>query len=192
MGLMAKDFLMYRLLAALICLLAISPAQATEAGWALLREGGQTVLIRHAVAPGSSDSRGFSLEDCSTQRNLSDRGKQQAEKIGALLAARAARTERVLSSRFCRCLETARLAFDDDRVEPYGPLDLLAADPAEAKAASDAVLQEIRNFSGAGNFFFVTHLENIMALTGVSPREGEAIVVAPDGEGLRVLGRIVF
>lgn len=183
---------MYRLLAALICLLAISTAEATEAGWALLREGGQTVLMRHAVAPGANNSRGFSLEDCSTQRNLSDRGKQQAEKIGALVAARAARTERVLSSRFCRCLETARLAFDDDTVEPFDPLDLLAQDPAEAKVSSDAVLQQIRDYSGAGNLFLVTHLENIIALAGVSPREGEAIVVAPDGDGLRVLGRIVF
>ena len=90
---MAKEFLMLRLLAALFCLLATFPAQATEAGWALLRDGGQAVLMRHAFAPGASNSKGFTLDDCTTQRNLSDRGKQQAEKIGALFAARAASTE---------------------------------------------------------------------------------------------------
>ncbi len=189
---MAKGFLMYRLMAALICLLAMSPAQATEAGWALLREGGHVVLLRHAIAPGASDSKGFSLEDCSTQRNLSDRGKQQAEKIGALIAARAEGTERILSSRYCRCLETARIAFEDEKVEPFDPLDLLPADAAAAKAANDAVMREIRDYSGAGNLVLVTHLENIKALTGISPREGEAVIVAPDGDGLHVLGRIVF
>ena len=183
---------MLRFAAALLCLMIISPAGATEAGWALLREGGQTVLIRHAISPGSSDSRGFAIEDCATQRNLSERGKQQAKRMGALFATRADRVERVLSSRFCRCLETASLAFEYDKVEPYEPLDLLPEDPTAAKAANEAVLAEIRDYSGTGNLVMVTHLENIHALTGQSPREGEALIVRPEGDTLKVIGRIVF
>lgn len=183
---------MLSVVAALSCLFATSSAHATEAGWALLREGGHAVLIRHAIAPGANDSKGFSISDCSTQRNLSDRGKQQAEKMGALFAARAEGTERILSSRYCRCLQTATIAFEDDKIEAFGPLDLLPSDPAEAKAAIDAVMKEIRDYSGAGNLVLVTHLENIKALTGVSPREGEAVIVRPDGDGLHVLGRIIF
>lgn len=168
------------------------PAQATEAGWALLREGGHAVLIRHAMASGTSDSTGFAIDDCSTQRNLTARGKQQAEKMGALFAARAERVERVLSSRYCRCLETAATAFEDDSVEPMPALDLLPADAAAAATANKAVVEEIRAFSGSGNLVLVTHLENIKALTGVSPREGEAVIVRAEGDALRVLARIIF
>jgi phosphohistidine phosphatase SixA len=184
---------MFRLTAAtLLCLFSILPAGATEAGWALMRDGGQAVLIRHAMAPGTSDSNAFSIADCATQRNLSDRGKQQAERIGALIAARAEKTERVLSSRFCRCLQTATIAFENTIIEPFDALDLLAADPATAETANAAVRKVIASYSGAGNLILVTHLENIKALTGISPREGEAVIVRAEGESLRVLGRIVF
>lgn len=176
---------------ALLLLIALgSPALATEAGWALLREGEQVVLLRHAMAPGASEPSGFDVEDCSTQRNLSERGRQQARKIGALFAARAAETERVLTSRYCRTRDTARLAFGD--AEDFAPLDPPAADPAERQQQLDAVRKQIRDYSGSGNLVLVTHLETIQALTASSAREGEAVIVAPDGEGIRVLGRIVF
>ena len=50
----------------------------------------------------------------------------------------------------------------------------------------------VRDFSGSGNLVLVTHQENIVALTGVSPREGEAVIVRPEGDKLHVLGRIIF
>lgn len=53
-------------------------------------------------------------------------------------------------------------------------------------------MNEIRAYSGSDNVVMVTHLENIMALTGISPREGEAVIVEPQGDGLRVLGRVTF
>ncbi len=181
-----------RLVLAFLCSLVVSPALATEAGWALLRDGGRVVLLRHAMAPGTADPADFDIGKCSTQRNLSGRGKQQAERIGALFAARAGDPERVLTSRYCRARDTARIAFENDKAEDFPPLDQLPADPAAAKAANDAVLAEIRAFSGSGNLVMVTHLENIKALTGVSPREGEAVIVAPGEDGLRTLGRIIF
>jgi len=108
-----------------------------------------------------------------------------------LFAARAAPIERVLSSRYCRCLDTARIAFEGEP-ETFAPLDLLKTDATEKAAQLAAIVKEIRGYSGSDNLVMVTHLENIVALTGVAPREGEAVVVAPDGDGLRVLGRVTF
>lgn len=183
---------MLRLAAALIFLLSATAAYATEAGWALLRNGGHVVLLRHAMVTGSGDPAGFDIENCSTQQKLSERGKQQARKIGALFAARAAPTDRVLSSRYCRALDTARIAFEDNKVETLASLDLLSKEPAEAEAQNAAVLDEVGGFTGDGNLVLVTHLENIMALTGAGAREGEAVIVGLDGKRLRVLGRILF
>lgn len=183
---------MPRLLLCFFLCLAALPASATEAGWALLRNGGQIVLLRHAAAPGTGDPASFDIGKCSTQRNLSDRGKQQAEKIGALIAARAGDPERVLTSRYCRARDTARIAFEDSPIEEDPALDPLPSDESAAKKADEKVLEELRAFSGSGNLVLVTHLENIRALTGVSPREGEAVIVQPTDNGLRVLARIIF
>ena len=183
---------MIRFLLALALFTVIPAAShATEAGWALLRDGGQVVLLRHAMVSGKAETSNFDIEKCSTQLNLSERGKQQARKIGALFAARAAPVERILSSRYCRCLDTARIAFEA-APESFPPLDLPAVDPTERAAQIAAILTEIRNFSGSDNLVMVTHLEDIQELAGVSPREGEAVIVEPRGEGLHVLGRIVF
>jgi len=175
----------------LILLLALAPAKATEAGWALLRNGGHVVLLRHANITGTVESANFDIDKCATQRNLSDRGRQQARKIGALFAARAAPVERILSSRYCRCLETARIGFGKEP-EQFAPLDPPPADDTARSAQIAAIVDEVRDFSGADNLVMVTHLEDIQELTGISPREGEAVIVEADGERLRVLGRIAF
>lgn len=183
---------MLRLALALsLCLTSVS-AYATDAGWALLRDGGHVVLLRHAMVTGNGDPAGFEIDKCATQQKLSDRGKQQARKIGALFAARAAPIDRVLASRYCRALDTAGIAFEDNRAEKFEPLDLLSKDSAAATAQNAAVIEEVENFTGDGNLVMVTHLENIQALVGAGAREGEAVIVGLDGEKLRVLGRIIF
>ncbi|AZO12439.1 histidine phosphatase family protein [Mesorhizobium sp. M3A.F.Ca.ET.080.04.2.1] len=182
---------MLRLALALFLLIVPNLARATDAGWALLRDGGHIVLLRHAFVTGTTDPANFDIAKCPTQLNLSARGQQQASRIGALFAARAAPIERVLSSRYCRCLDTARIAFETEP-EPFAPLDLLKTDPAQKAAQLAAVMAEIRDYSGSVNLVLVTHLENILALTGIAPREGEAVVVAPEGDGLKVLGRVTF
>lgn len=193
---------MFRILAQFALLIGLlilgwgaEPVLATEAAWARIAEGGYTILMRHARAPGSGDPPGFELDDCSTQRNLSDRGRQSARRIGAQFAARAATISTVYSSRWCRALDTARLAFGDDRVEPLPDLDSLSGDASQAEAQTEAVRQRIRAFSGSANQVMVTHPDNIKALTGIVPREGEAIIVAPAAEGeegLRVVGRLLL
>jgi len=183
---------MIRFASILLLLFIVTPAQATEAGWALLREGGHIVLLRHAITPGTGEPSNFDIENCATQRNLADRGRQQARKMGALFLARAEFTEKVLTSRFCNCRETARLVFGERIVEPFAPLDRLSTDAAASEAQNAAVIEEVRSFSGSGNLVMITHLENIVALTGSSAREGEAIIVRAEGERLHILGRIVF
>ena len=192
---------MLRTIAVALLFLFATQARATEAGWALLRDGEHVVLLRHAMAPGAADPANFDIEKCSTQRRLSERGKQQARKIGALfagradhrqgvVAARAAPTERVLTSRYCRTKETADLAFGD--AEDFAPLDPPPSDETARKEQLDAILKEVRDYSGSGNLVLVTHLETIEALTGQSAREGEAVIVRADDERLHVLGRIIF
>lgn len=169
----------------------VASAHATEAGWALLRDGGHVVLLSHAYATGVIDPATIDLEKCSTQRNLSDRGTQQARKMGALFAARAAETERVLSSRYCRCIDTAEIAFRDEP-ETLDALDLPPADETAAAEQKAAILKQVADFNGSGNLILVTHPATIKAVAGVNAREGEAVIVGAEGEGLHVLGRIVF
>jgi phosphohistidine phosphatase SixA len=182
---------MPRLLIALLLFMLPFSAHATDAGWAALRDGGHVVLLRNAMVSGSSEPANFDIEKCNTQRNLSERGKQQARKIGALFGARAAPIERVQSSRYCRCLDTARIAFETEP-EAFAALDPLNGDATAKAEQKAAIMDEIRAYSGSDLLVMVTHLENIRELTGVSPREGEAVIVEPEGEGLRVLGRVVF
>lgn len=177
---------------ALFLIFVVPQAGATEAGWALLRNGGQIVFLVNANAPGTGDPANFDIENCRTQRNLSDRGRQQARRIGALFAARAESVEQVYSSRYCRALETARLAFGDRIVEPLDALDSVLQDEEAAAEAKETVLELIRDYSGWGNLVLVTHPENIAAMVGITPREGEAIIVAPDENGIHTIGRIVF
>ena len=99
-----------------------SPALADTVGaWEALRRGGAIALIRHADAPGGAgDPPGFKLEDCSTQRNLSEKGRAQAEALGAEFRKRQLAITRLVSSPWCRCLETAKLM-------AVGPVEVDAA-----------------------------------------------------------------
>lgn len=173
-------------------LLATTPTRAGEADGLLLSEGGRTVLIRHATAPGTGDPAGFDLADCATQRNLSEEGRAQARRIGERFAEWGVEVDAVLSSRWCRSLETARLAFGADRVEPYPPIDSFFGDRTSEPAQTAAAKARIAGFDGDGVQVMVTHQVNITALTGIVPGQGEAVVVEPDGDGLAVVGRIRF
>jgi phosphohistidine phosphatase SixA len=169
-------------------------ARAAETGdpdavWARLRAAGHVVLIRHATAPGVGDPAGFRLDDCATQRNLSEAGRDEARRLGAAFAARGVPVGRVLSSRWCRCLETARLAFG--RAEPWPPLDSFFGDRGREAAQTEAVRRLASERPVAGNTILVTHQVNITALAGGFPASGEMIVLAPRGEGrFAVVGAI--
>ena len=160
---------------------------------AALRQGGHALLIRHAqTEPGVGDPAGMRLDDCRSQRNLSTAGREQARAIGEALRARAIPVADVRSSQWCRCLDTARLAFaghapvrawpalnsffDDRSVEPDRTRELRAAVVAVPSAA---------------NVVWVTHQVNITALTGIVPAPGEIVVVRAGPAGVAIAGRWV-
>lgn len=165
--------------------------RADEAAFNALRAGGHAILMRHADAPGGGDPPGFVLGDCATQRNLSDAGRTQAKRAGEILKAAGVRFDRLLSSRWCRTLETARL-LGVGAVEPYAPLDSFFSDAAAGPGRTSAVAGQLQEI-GARTYMMVTHQVNITALTGIFPASGEMIVVKPDAANPgrpTVVGRI--
>jgi len=166
---------------------ATGRAEADEALWTLLKGGGQVVAIRHAKTDGTvGDPPGFRLDDCATQRNLIDRGREDARRIGRTFTARGIPVASVLSSGWCRCLETARLAFG--RVEVWRPLQ---SGPRDA-----ALLAEIRERIGAwrdpGTLVLVSHAITIRAATNEWLVEGELLILTPrGGSNFAVAGRIL-
>lgn len=168
---------------ALVLFLAPAFVSADEAVWARLKSGGNVVLVRHAVTtPGAGDPPGMRLDDCSTQRNLTDEGRAHARRIGEEWRRRAIPLERTVSSPWCRCLETARLAFGKPEVS-----DALSNLFGRYENREKQV-RALRQFApkGKGNLVLVTHGSTIQALTGVSPGTGEMVVLAK-GE---VVGRL--
>lgn len=162
------------------CLIGGStPAAALDQALERLRAGGAVMVIRHARAPGVGDPPEFRLDDCATQRNLSEDGREQARGIGLRLRAENVRIGRVLSSRWCRALDTARLAFGET-VEPFPALDSFFAN-READAAQTRRIQDLIDGwrADAGVLVLVTHQVNITALTGLFPSEGEILVLTP-------------
>ena len=174
---------------AVLSLILTAPTVAradTDAAWDALASGGHTLVLRHATTdPGVGDPPGFRPGDCATQRNLSADGRAQARAIGERLASRGVAVAAVLSSRWCRCLDTARLAFG--RVEGWAPLDSFFGDRATEPGRTREVLDRAKRWRGPGTLVMVTHQVNIVAATGESPAPGEGVVVDPAG---RVVGRV--
>ena len=172
----------------LVCALLLLPgiAAGNEDLWSLLQGGGQIVLIRHALTtPGAGDPPGMRLDECHTQRNLSEEGRAHARRIGEEFRKRRIPVERVLSSPWCRCLETARLAFG--KAEVSQPLSNLFGRPENRQKQTDQLKALIAQRPGKGNLVLVSHGSTILALTGVAPGTGEMVIVSRDG---KVAGRL--
>jgi len=172
-------------------LLPMAPAAAADGAlWALLRGGGQVVLLRHAATDMQQrDQMGAPLADCSRQRNLTDDGREDSRLIGEVFRARGLPVGRVLSSAYCRCLDTARLAFG--RAEPWLALQQSLTDN-EVQAQRAA---EIRALAGVpptgGNLILVSHQSLIRVVTGIQIAEGELLILTPRGGGVfDIAGRI--
>lgn len=166
---------------------AAHAATADGAVVAALRAGGVAVLVRHArTEPGIGDPPEFDLAACRTQRNLSSQGRAQSQRIGAWFRQRALVPAAVRSSRWCRCVDTAALAFGAAAVQPWDALNSTFADRAGASAAQTETLRAaLATLARRPGFeVWVTHMVNIQALAGVSVAMGEAVVVrAADDTG---------
>jgi phosphohistidine phosphatase SixA len=161
--------------------------------WQQLEQPGEqryVVLLRHALAPGTGDPANFQLEDCATQRNLSAEGRSQAAQIGQAFRDRGIAVDQVLSSQWCRCLETAAL-MDLGMVEPYPALNSFFRDRSTAESQTTAVKQFLLAQAGSpGVTVMVTHQVNITGLTEIVPRSGEAVVLEVN-DALTQLGQLL-
>ncbi len=153
-------------------------ANAANAALTRLRAGGCALLLRHASTdPGIGDPPGFRLGDCSTQRNLSPAGRAEAQRIGAWFAARALAPSAVRSSAWCRCQDTATLAFGRPNVWPA--INSHFGRGAMAPEAMREVRRRLAAIS-AGQFeVWVMHQVTITALIGEYTDMGRAWLVAP-------------
>ncbi len=181
-----------------ICVLLVvaAPAQAEpatgEAAWRLLAQSGSVAAIRHERTSGAvGDPAGMRLDDCATQRNLTEQGRARAAALGEQFRARGVSVTTVLSSQWCRCLETGRLAFG--QAEPWPALNNLFGRREREPAQTAEVRQRIAAWTGPGTLVLVSHGSVIGPLTGAYPGEGEVIVLRPDaGKGFQVVGRIAL
>lgn len=148
-----------------------------------LREGGLVVYLRHAATDRSNEDAGvIDLDDCSSQRNLSDDGREQSRTIGEAFRALEVPVGAVRASEYCRTRETAVLAFGRSSPEPR-----LTGFPNEGDPGYAARVRATRVLLGTapkdGNTVLVAHIKNIEAAAAVSIEEGELAVFEPRGEG---------
>jgi phosphohistidine phosphatase SixA len=179
----------------LVVLCVASAAAADDAAplWAALRAGGHVALIRHAATVGGAgDPQGFRLDDCATQRNLTDKGRAQAKRLGERFRAEQIPIGKVLSSQWCRCRETvALMELGTPELAPTFNNAFTFRDRVDELTAGARAI--VAAWSGPGTLVVATHGANILPLTGVTPEEGGIVVVKPEpalAEKLRVLGRI--
>lgn len=177
-------------LAAILADAAPVRAENEAAAWEALRQGGHVAIMRHSIAPGTGDPTAFKLDDCTTQRNLSAVGREQARKVGDAFQANNVVVERVYSSQWCRCLETARL-LDLGEVEELATLNSFFANPERGDAQMASLWDWLVDNRSEGTKVLVTHQVVISALTGGWPRSGEIVVFRVTGDqALNEVGRI--
>lgn len=175
--------------------LVVAPGVAADdsrEAWAALAKGGHVALIRHGNAPPGhgGDPPGFRLDDCRTQRNLDELGREQARALGEAFRSRGVRVDRVLSSPWCRCVETARLM-------AVGPVESSWALVPDRDSSTRVRLVELKEmvsaWRGPGNLVLVTHALTVRPLVGFLPSQAETVVLRP-GPGSRagadLVGRI--
>lgn len=167
-----------------------APAQTEAELWAALRQPDHFVMMRHALAPGTGDPPVFQLDDCSTQRNLSEAGRRQAQRTGEAFRANRIETASVYSSQWCRCLDTARL-LGFGKVNELPSLNSFFGDRSQGPAFLRQLERDLAGMDLSQPVILVTHQVNVTGFTGVFPSSGEMVVMrrAPDG-GFEALGTI--
>jgi phosphohistidine phosphatase SixA len=154
----------------------------------LLRAGGCAVLLRHAATdPGVGDPPDFKLEACSTQRNLSVAGREDAQRIGAWFRSNALTPRAVLSSAWCRCKDTADLAFGKHAV--WSALNSTFTNRGLQPEQTVLMRQALARIPARQFEVWVTHQVNISAIADQGTSMGEALVLSRDA---KVLARTTF
>jgi broad specificity phosphatase PhoE len=158
-----------------------------------MKTGGHILLLRHAFAPGTGDPANFQIGDCSTQRNLDDRGREQASAIGKLMRSQGISSARVYSSQWCRCYETAELL-------ALGPVTELPALNSFYELTQDRErnLKALREFIAKQPddgilLILVTHFVTISAIAAEGVASGQGILLKLNQDGpYEIVGRLAF
>ena len=141
-----------------------------------LEYGGKLIFIRHAYAPGNGDPNNFNLNDCSTQRNLNVDGRRQSNYIGEFFSVNKIKIYKVLSSEWCRCKETADIAFKDFSTSSF----LNSFYSSKFEKNKERQVEELNNyvkkFNSDKNLIFVTHYVLISEVLNYGPSSGEIVV----------------
>ena len=142
----------------------------------LLKEEGKIIFIRHSIAPGGGDPENFSLNDCTTQRNLSKKGIEQSKQIGEFFKKNKVIISKVLSSQWCRCKDTAFHAFG--KYEEFFALNstFQIKFSGNSKKQAEALKNFVKKWDGKGNIIFVTHYVIILKHTNYAPSSGELVI----------------
>ena len=141
-----------------------------------LEDGGKLIFIRHAYAPGNGDPNNFNLNDCSTQRNLNSIGRKQAKDIGEFFRVNEIKIFKVLSSEWCRCKETADIAFNDYSTKSFLN-SFYSSKYAKNKDKQVVALNNyVKKFKSDKNLIFVTHYVLISEVLNYNPSSGEIVV----------------
>ena len=141
-----------------------------------LQEGGKLIFIRHAYAPGSGDPKNFNLNDCSTQRNLNDSGREQSKIIGNLFSTYNIKIEKVYSSEWCRCKETAFIAFERFETKKFLNSFYSSQFAKNRKKQVKEFQEFINNWDKKENLIFVTHYVFISEILNYAPSSGEIVI----------------
>ena len=146
----------------------------------ILKDGGKLIFIRHAYAPGSADPDGFDISNCASQRNLNIDGIEQSKRIGQIFIDNDIIINKVLSSEWCRCKQTAEYAFNNYETKSF----LNSFFSQEFSHNKDKQLKElkeyIKNWNGKKNIIFVTHFVVISEILNLSTSSGEIVVTDKD------------
>ena len=152
-----------------------------------LEEGGKLIFIRHAYAPGSGDPDNFNLNDCSTQRNLSKEGQRQAEYIGEFFRNNKVKIDKVLSSEWCRCKETAKIAFKNFSTNSFLNSFYSSKFAKNKNKQVKALKEYIKKFKSDKNLVLVTHYVLISEILNYGPSSGEIVV---SNRNLNIIGSL--
>ena len=150
-----------------------------------LKDGKKIIFIRHALAPGNGDPDNFNINDCSTQRNLNQEGKAQSEKIGNFFKINKIKIDKVLSSEWCRCKDTAKIAFGD--FETFNALNSFYEERfADNKTRQmKELINFISDWKNDSNLIIITHYVVILEILNRGTISGEMII---SDKKLNILG----
>ena len=170
-----------------INIFVVNSAYSVEEVLSSLKEGGKIIFIRHALAPGNGDPENFDLNDCSTQRNLNQRGIEQSKFIGKIFNNNQIKIENVYSSEWCRCIDTAKFAFKN--YQTFSALNSFYDIRFEANEERQITqLKEfINQWKGNENIIFVTHFVVISSILNIGTSSGEIVIT---DKNLNIIGSI--